>query len=680
MPIHLDSILVANRGEIAVRILRTARSLGYRTVAVYSDADAGASHVELADEAVRLGPPPAAESYLSIERLLEAARSSGARAIHPGYGFLAENPGFARACAEAGLVFIGPGADAIERMGNKAEAKRLMSEAGVPCVPGFHQRAASDQALIAAAEEVGFPLMVKAAAGGGGRGLRLVREPGALPGAIARARSEAQAAFGSDELILERAIERPRHVEIQVFADAFGHVIHLGERDCSVQRRHQKVIEEAPSPAVTPELRARMGEAAVAAARSIGYLGAGTVELLLDEAGEFFFLEMNTRLQVEHPVTELVTGLDLVALQIQVAEGRPLDLRQEDVRIDGHAIEARLYAEDPAQDFLPVAGRVELWRPSEREGLRVDAGVRTGLDIPPYYDPLVAKLIAWAPTRDQARRRLIQGLADTALFGPANNRGFLIQCLEAEAMAAGEATTAFLDEAALPPADPEHLRELPIAAAVLQHLAARDVAHAAAVRVSPGLLDWGSSEAPRTRVRYAHGGGEVELVVRPLGAGRYRVETAASEPPASIEVAVLERAAPVAELRIDGVRRRVLWQAPDRARIHVALASAGATLDDLLQRGGGGEEEGGGGRVTAPMHGSVVAVLVAPGDAVVAGSRLAVVEAMKMQHELVATVDGVVATVAVVAGQQVAAGDLLVEIDVERAPEAAAGAAAEDAR
>ncbi|HVS13251.1 MAG TPA: biotin carboxylase N-terminal domain-containing protein [Thermoanaerobaculia bacterium] len=678
MPIHLDSILVANRGEIAVRILRTACSLGYRTVAVYSDADAGAPHVELADEAVRLGPAPAAESYLSIPRLLEAARASGARAIHPGYGFLAENADFARACVGAGLVFIGPGADAIERMGNKAEAKRLMLEAGVPCVPGFHQRAASDEQLIAAAKEVGFPLMVKAAAGGGGRGLRLVREPGALPGAIARARSEAQAAFGSDELILERAIARPRHVEIQILADAHGQVIHLGERDCSVQRRHQKVIEESPSPALTPALRARMGEAAVAAAHSIGYLGAGTVELLLDEDGAFFFLEMNTRLQVEHPVTELVTGLDLVALQIQVAEGRPLELRQEDVRLEGHAIEARLYAEDPAQDFLPVAGRVELWRPSEREGLRVDAGVRTGLEISPYYDPLVAKLIAWAPTRDQARRRLVQGLADTALFGPANNRGFLIQCLEAETMAAGEATTAFLDEVAIPPADPEHERELPLAAAVLQHLAARDAAHAAALMVSSELLDWGSSEAPRTRVRYEHGGGEIELVVRPLGAGRYRVEGGGVEG-GGVEVAVLERAAPVAELRIAGRRRRVLWHAPDRARIHLALASATASLDDLLQRVGAAEEDGGGGRVTAPMHGSVVAVLVAPGDAVVAGARLVVVEAMKMQHELVARVDGVVAAVAVTAGQQVAAGDLLIEIDVEQAAEPAAGAVTEDA-
>ncbi|MBT7759614.1 MAG: ATP-grasp domain-containing protein, partial [Rhodospirillaceae bacterium] len=379
-----ESILVANRGEIAVRVMSTAQSLGYRAIAVYSEADAQAPHVQMADDAVLIGPAPVGESYLDMARILKAAKASGAQAIHPGYGFLAENASFAQACEDAGLVFIGPGVEAIDLMGNKAAAKRRMIDADVPCVPGYEGDDQSDEAMIREANNIGFPLMVKAAAGGGGRGMRLVEQSGDVADALAAARSEALNAFGSDELILERAIIRPRHVEVQVFADSHGNVIHLGERDCSVQRRHQKVVEEAPCPVMTPDLRARMGAAAVEAARSIAYRGAGTVEFLLDGNGEFYFLEMNTRLQVEHPVTELITGLDLVALQIQVAEGRELGLNQDDITLNGHAIEVRLYAEDPAQDFLPVTGAIDLWRPALGEGVRIDAGIATGLEVSPF--------------------------------------------------------------------------------------------------------------------------------------------------------------------------------------------------------------------------------------------------------------------------------------------------------
>ncbi len=361
---RFSSILIANRGEIACRVIRSARTLGLRTIAVYSEADRGAPHVALADEAVLIGAGPVGESYLRPEKIIEAARLSGAEAIHPGYGFLSENAGFAQAVAAAGLVFIGPPVEAIRVMGDKAGAKRAMIAAGVPCVPGYEGLDQSDATFIAEADRIGFPVMVKASAGGGGRGMRLVEEPAELADALTRARAEALSAFGSGDLILEKAVRRPRHVEIQVFADAHGHVIHLGERDCSVQRRHQKVVEEAPSPVVSPELRARMGKAAVEAARAVDYRGAGTVEFLLDECGEFYFLEMNTRLQVEHPVTEMVTGLDLVAMQIAVAQGEPLPLTQDDLRLDGHAIEVRLYAEDPAAGFLPVTGDIALWEPA----------------------------------------------------------------------------------------------------------------------------------------------------------------------------------------------------------------------------------------------------------------------------------------------------------------------------
>ncbi len=437
-------ILIANRGEIALRVMRTAKRLGYETVAVYSTADADARHVREADQAVWIGESQPSQSYLRIDALVEAAKASGADAVHPGYGFLAENAEFAKACGAAGLVFIGPSPEAIHAMGNKAGAKDIMQKAGVPCVPGYQGEDQSDATMLTAAKRIGFPVMIKAVAGGGGRGMRLVPNEAAFPDALRAARSEAQNAFGDPTVILERAIVQPRHIEIQVFGDRHGSAIHLGERDCSVQRRHQKLIEEAPSPAVSPELRARMGATAVAAVKAIQYEGAGTLEFLLDAAGNYYFMEMNTRLQVEHPVTEAITGLDLVELQLRVAGGEPLPLKQEDVSFSGHAIEVRLCAEDAAHGFMPQSGRMLRWSaPSE---LRVEDALESGSEIPPFYDSMIAKIISHGTTRDEARRKLATGLAQMTALGVTTNQSFLARCLDHPAFAAGQATTAFIDE------------------------------------------------------------------------------------------------------------------------------------------------------------------------------------------------------------------------------------------
>jgi acetyl-CoA carboxylase biotin carboxylase subunit len=443
-------LLIANRGEIAVRIIRACRELGVESVAVYSDADRAAPHVRLADAAVRIGPAAASESYLRIPAILDAARASGADAVHPGYGFLAENAAFARACAEAGLTFVGPPADVIERMGSKLAARELMETAGVPIVPGQRPADQSEAGVRAAADAVGLPLLIKASAGGGGKGMRTVRETGEIDEAIAAARREALAAFGNGTLYVERLIERPRHVEVQILADRHGHIVHLFERECSVQRRHQKVIEETPSPVLTPALRARMGEAAVAAARAAGYVNAGTIEFLLagdGDAATFYFLEMNTRLQVEHPVTEAVTGVDLVRAQIAVASGDPLPWPQASLTQRGHAIECRVYAEDPDHGFLPQAGRLLAFRVPEGPGIRVDAGVREGDEVSVHYDPLLAKLIAYGETREAAIDRAIAALRRFAVLGIRSNVSFLLRILRHERFRRGDVHTGFLAEA-----------------------------------------------------------------------------------------------------------------------------------------------------------------------------------------------------------------------------------------
>ena len=661
---NFNSILIANRGEIACRVIRTAKKLGYRTVAVYSDADAGAPHVKLADDAVRIGSGPVGESYLVPELILQAAASSGAESIHPGYGFLSENAAFAEAVESAGLVFIGPTREAIDVMGNKAESKRRMIEAGVPCVPGYEGHDQSDKTLIAEGLKIDLPLMVKAAAGGGGRGMRLVHDQADLANAIKIARAEAEGAFGSGELILEKAIIKPRHVEIQVFADTFGNTVHLGERDCSVQRRHQKVIEEAPCPIMTPELREKMGQSAIDAAKSVNYRGAGTVEFLLDDSGFFYFLEMNTRLQVEHPVTELITGLDLVALQISVAQGDSLGLSQADISLEGHAIEVRLYTEDPSQDFLPASGPVDLWAPASGVGVRIDDGISTGQAISPFYDPMVAKVIGYGPTREAARLRLIGALKETVLFGTPSNKDFLIQCLDKQSFIDGAATTAFIgEEFSADDLDAAPVSFLDSAVAATLELCLENKAHfQRSLLVSCELKNWTIASAMVSRKQYQFVDITHDLSISPINssADTYHVADTAAEQSAVIQVISMQDNKAV--VLFDGVKLVAQFMQRQRGQIYCSIQGRGAFFKDLIILDGVVDDAEGGGRVIAPMHGLLLEVMVSAGDEVVKGQTLAVLEAMKMHYEILAEVDGTVEEVSAVAGSQVAVDDVLIEI------------------
>ena len=664
---RFNSILIANRGEIACRVIKTAKQLGYRTIAVYSDADAGAPHVQLADDAVRIGPGPVGESYLLAENILAAATTSGAESIHPGYGFLSENSAFAEAVESAGLVFIGPTREAIDVMGNKAESKRRMIEAGVPCVPGYEGHDQTDEALLAEGNKIALPLMVKAAAGGGGRGMRLVQDYAELANAIKLARAEAESAFGSGELILEKAIIQPRHVEIQVFADTLGNTVHLGERDCSVQRRHQKVIEEAPCPIMTPELREQMGQSAIDAAKSVNYRGAGTVEFLLDASGAFYFLEMNTRLQVEHPVTELITGLDLVALQISVAQGDALSITQDDVHLEGHAIEVRLYTEDPSLDFLPASGPVDLWQPADGVGIRIDAGIVSGQDISPFYDPMVAKVIGYGPDRESARLRLIGALKETVLFGTSNNKRFLIQCLEKQCFIDGTATTAFIAEEF----SGEDLQVAPpsfadsAVAAVIELAMEHKKLFDRSVLVSASLKNWASASAIISRKQYQFADLTRDLGITPEGLEAYRVFDVGGVE-TDVEITVLAMDKHKASLRVDGTILAVTSMSSVKGQLHCSIEGRDALFKDMIILDGMSDVNVGGGRVTAPMHGLLLEVLVEPGDLVVKGQTLAVLEAMKMHYEIQAEIDGTVAEVSAVAGKQVAVDDVLIEIDEQQ--------------
>ena len=664
---RFNSILIANRGEIACRVIKTAKQLGYRTIAVYSDADAGAPHVQLADDAVRIGPGPVGESYLLAENILAAATTSGAESIHPGYGFLSENSAFAEAVESAGLVFIGPTREAIDVMGNKAESKRRMIEAGVPCVPGYEGHDQTDEALLAEGNKIALPLMVKAAVGGGGRGMRLVQDYAELANAIKLARAEAESAFGSGELILEKAIIQPRHVEIQVFADTLGNTVHLGERDCSVQRRHQKVIEEAPCPIMTPELREQMGQSAIDAAKSVNYHGAGTVEFLLDASGAFYFLEMNTRLQVEHPVTELITGLDLVALQISVAQGDALSITQDDVHLEGHAIEVRLYTEDPSLDFLPASGPVDLWQPADGVGVRIDAGIVSGQDISPFYDPMVAKVIGYGPDRESARLRLIGALKETVLFGTPNNKRFLIQCLEKQCFIDGTATTAFIAEEF----SDEDLQVAPpsfadsAVAAVIELAMEHKKLFDRSVLVSASLKNWASASAIISRKQYQFADLTRDLGITPEGLEAYRVFDVGGVE-TDVEITVLAMDKHKASLRVDGTILAVTSMSSVKGQLHCSIEGRDALFKDMIILDGMSDVNVGGGRVTAPMHGLLLEVLVEPGDPVVKGQTLAVLEAMKMHYEIQAEIDGTVAEVSAVAGKQVAVDDVLIEIDEQQ--------------
>ena len=617
------SVLVANRGEIACRVIRTARAMGYRTVAVYSDADRDAPHVRQADAAARLGPAPVAESYLSVPAILDAARRTGAEAVHPGYGFLSENAGFAQACDDAGLVFVGPPPAAIAAMGDKRQAKLLMEKAGVPVVPGYSGDDQGEARLVEEAARIGYPLMVKASAGGGGRGIRLVEAAGALKAALSAARGEAESAFGSGDLILERAVAGARHVEVQVFADEHGGCVHLGERDCSLQRRRQKVIEESPSPAVSPALRRRMGEAAVAAAKAVGYVGAGTVEFLLAADGHFYFLEMNTRLQVEHPVTEAVTGLDLVAWQLRVAAGEPLPLEQDDVSFRGHAIEARLYAEDPAQGFLPQTGRVLRWRTPER--VRIDAGIAEGQEVTPFYDPMLAKAIAHGATREDARRHLIAALERTTMLGVRTNKAFLVQLLRDPVFAAGEATTAYMPEASSGAAD------------------ARLSALAAALLARAGWRSAGSA-------------------MRRLTLGE-TVHEVGAESVDGVPLRILEEADGRIRFERDGVQGWAESAWDDDGALWLAADGATARFEEAKPRSRARDARSDG-RIVAPMAGRIVSVAEV-GAAVARGEAVIVLEAMKMQHEIKAAAAGRIAEVKVAAGEQVGPRQLLALVVAE---------------
>ncbi|MFW2436842.1 MAG: acetyl-CoA carboxylase biotin carboxylase subunit [Parvibaculales bacterium] len=658
----IRKILIANRGEIACRVMRTAKQLGIQTVAVYSQADAGAPHVAMADQAVLIGPGPVGQSYLVAEKILQAAAQSGADAIHPGYGFLSENADFAKAVEKAGLTFIGPTGESIDLMGNKAAAKRRMIEANVPCVPGYEGKDQSDEVLIAEGEKIGYPIMVKAAAGGGGRGMRLVEKSADLANAITAARSEAENAFGSGELILEKAIVKPRHVEVQVFADTHGNIVHLGERDCSVQRRHQKVIEEAPCPVMTETLRDAMGAAAVEAAKSINYRGAGTVEFLLDASGAFYFLEMNTRLQVEHPVTEEITGLDLVALQIKVAEGGQLGMTQEDVRLCGHAIEVRLYAEDPSNNFLPSTGLVSLFSQLARPGVRYDTGIVSGQEISPFYDPMIAKLITYGDNREAARKLMIEALHETALFGPRTNRDFLIACLENDKFTSGDFSTAFIAEEfgadGHKEADVEG-RDLAVLA--LRHFLfdQQNVAKKS-LGISAALLNFSAADMLRTPYRLEVKDTIYDVVVATRAAGAYQISVGEE----TFAVTVRSTRDSRVEMIIDD-QTIASHASMAGATLFVSYLGRSLTAVNLLALNAANSDASDGRSVLAPMHGRVIDVYVAAGDDVATGDRLATVEAMKMQHEILAQIDGTVQEVLVVKEQQVAADDLMISIAAE---------------
>ena len=656
----IQTVLVANRGEIAVRVMRTAKTMGLKTVAVYSDADASALHVRTADMAVPLGGNTAAESYLNGDDILEAARKTGADAIHPGYGFLSENTVFEAACAGAGIIFIGPPAAAVEIMGDKALAKRAMLEAKVPCIPGYQGEDQSNDTLCREAAAMGMPVMIKAAAGGGGRGMRRVADPEQLLQSIALARSEAEGAFGNSDLILERAIEGARHVEVQVFADAHGNVIHLGERDCSLQRRHQKIVEESPCPVMTPALREAMGLAAAEAARAVSYVGAGTVEFLLDASGEFFFLEMNTRLQVEHPVTECVTGFDLVQWQIRVAQGEPLPATQDDIDLFGHAIEVRLCAEDPAAGFLPSAGPVSLFSVPPEEGVRVDSGIETGDAISPFYDSMVAKVIAWGETRETARLKLRSALQATALAGVTHNRAFLLELLDQPTFVEGGATTDYIDQnypEGFLPAQPTTVSLA--AGIVLQQILAAEQHFASALSVNEELRGWVSTGPVTRRHTYEVGDATFTADITSSSAEQFSVTLMEATHTVTLQKLNADRVA----FLIDGQRVVLSYHQPDAAVITLATDQSEVTLvnTDLIPPESAEDTQGG--KVQAPMHGQLASLLVEADQAVEKDQRLAVFEAMKMQHEILAPVAGVVQQVNGQVGQQMAAGDVIMVIE-----------------
>ena len=635
------SVLIANRGEIACRIARTARRMGIRTIAVYSEADAASPHVRLCDEAHLIGPPPARDSYLSVDKLLSVAKASGAACIHPGYGFLSENAEFAEACAAAGIVFVGPPPSAIRAMGLKDRAKVLMQKAGVPVVPGYHGDQQEPAFLKRKAYEIGYPALIKAVAGGGGKGMRLVEKHADFDAAIEGAKREATSSFGDDRVLIEKYVPSPRHIEIQVFADNHGNAIHLNERDCSLQRRHQKVIEEAPAPGMTPELRARMGQAAVAAAKAVGYAGAGTVEFIADGAGGlkesgFWFMEMNTRLQVEHPVTEAVTGFDLVEWQFRIADGGKLPVAQAKVPLRGHAVEARLYAEDPERGFLPSTGPLVALAFPEGEGIRVDSGVEAGGEISPYYDPMIAKVIAHAETREAALDRLASALDRTLVAGPRTNLAFLAALCRSPDFRKGDFDTGYIAR---------HHAELGLDVSGMDAAAAaRGALHLLAPPTREQVSPWDSADGFQLS-----------------GSRRLALPILVNGGPAIADIEFLSGRM---QLRVDGAAPDMSATLIDAANSTYVLRGGRQTQVALADfESAEADHAGGDGVVRAPMHGKLLAVLVTPGETVSKGHRLAVIEAMKMEHALIAPCDGVVGEIVAEIGGQLAEGARILAIE-----------------
>ena len=655
---RIRRLLVANRGEIARRVFRTCRQMGIATVAVYADPDRDAPHAREADLAVALDGRSAAETYLATDRLVAAAKRAGADAIHPGYGFLSEHAGFARAVVDAGLVWVGPPPDAIAAMGDKLAAKALVARAGVPVLPGQDLDGLSPERAAAAAASVGLPVLIKAAGGGGGRGMRVVRAPGELAEAVASARREAGAAFASDRVFVERYVESPRHVEVQILGDRHGALIHLFERECSIQRRYQKIVEEAPSPAVTEALRERLTAAALAVGRAIGYWSAGTVEFLVDAKGEIYFLEVNTRIQVEHPVTELVTGVDLVAEQILVAEGHPLSLRQEEIILQGHAIEARLYAEDPASGFLPTGGRLIRWDAPASYDVRVDSGVEAGTEVAAVFDPMLAKLIARASSRGEAAARLAAALEALVSPGVVTNRDFLVSVLRHPAFLDGDTTVDFIERhrpAAARHLDEREVAEAALAAALAGQVARRD--EATVLRSIPS--GWRNNPSALQTTRYRHAGREVDVGYLKQRDGSFTCDMAGQ--PARVRLLASDPTG--VELDIDGLRRAyrvtrgpggMVWVQDTRGEVRLQELARFPEAEALDTAAGG---------YAAPMPGKVLEVRVAAGDPVEKGQVLLTLEAMKMEHRVTSSADGVVAEVRVSAGQQVDAGHVLLVIE-----------------